>query len=316
MSLVKAYTRSLRPVDVLVVCFLIILSLIIVAFTRRSVDALLMICLNIVASSSLLLLAYWTEKHHGKLFHFMHNWYPVVAVFLVFKEVYVIIQSDRRLDWDMLFIGIDHAIFGVHPTQWLSSFSFPALTELLQISYASYYVIMLTVGIEVFSRKEHDRFVYVLFVIVYGFFLSYLGYMAFPAVGPRFTLHNFTTLDSELPGLLLTTPIRDFLNAGESIPKAAANAITFAQRDAFPSGHTQMTLISLFLAYHYRLRTRYVLYVFGTMLILSTVYLRYHYVIDVIAGIGFMVFTVLTAPIIFTWCEKLRSSFHASPMTR
>ena len=62
---------------------------------------------------------------------------------------------------------------------------------------------------------------------------------------------------TDLPGLLLTSPIRDFLNAGESIPKGALNAIVFAQRDAFPSGHAEMTLISLYLAHHYRLRSRF-----------------------------------------------------------
>jgi membrane-associated phospholipid phosphatase len=293
---------------------LIILALIIIAFTRRASDALLMIGLNVGACCALLLLGYWAETHRGRLFQFIHNWYPVAAVFLVFKEVYVIIQSDQRLDWDLLLITIDRSIFGVHPTQWLGQFSFPLLTEILQIAYASYYFIMLTVGIEVFLRNDRKQFSYVLFVMVYGFFLSYLGYVACPAVGPRFTLHSFGALDTELPGLLLTSPVRDFLNAGESIPKGALNAIVFAQRDAFPSGHAQMTLISLYLARHYRLRSRFVLYFFGALLIISTVYLRYHYVVDVIGGVGFMLFTVWTAPKIFSSWERFHASLHPNTM--
>src|SRR5437762_1855004 len=176
--------RSLRAVDALTICFLVVLSVIIVAFTRRASDALLMIGLNVAACSALLLLGYWTETHRGRLLQFIHNWYPVAAVFLVFKEVYVIIQSDERLDWDLLLITIDRALFGVHPTQWIARFSSPVLTEALQIAYASYYFIMLTVGIEIFLRNDRKQFAYVLFVIVYGFFLSYLGYVACPAVGP------------------------------------------------------------------------------------------------------------------------------------
>jgi membrane-associated phospholipid phosphatase len=164
---------------------------------------------------------------------------------------------------------------------------------------------MLAVGVELFIRNDRERFSYVLFVIVYGFFLSYIGYAAVPAVGPRFTLHDFSAISTELPGLFLTEPIRALLNAGESIPKGElSNAIRFVQRDAFPSGHTELTLIALYLASQYRLRSRYVLYLFGSLLFVSTVYLRYHYVIDLLAGAVFMLAAIWTAPKLFAWWEN------------
>ncbi len=79
-----------------------------------------------------------------------------------------------------------------------------------------------------------------------------------------------------------------------------------AQRDAFPSGHTQMALISLYLAHQYRLKSRFILYLLGTLLIISTVYLRYHYVIDVIGGVIFMIITVWTAPKIVALWERTK----------
>jgi len=237
----------------------------------------------------------------------IHNWYPVLTIFLVFKEMYIIIQSLARPDWDPLLIVIDHALFGAHPTVWLGAHASPAVTEILQIAYVSYYFIMLTVGIETFRDPDRGKFSYVLFLIVYGFFLSYLGYVAFPAIGPRFTLHDFSQLNKELPGVWVTNALRDFINAGESIPPNVANAAVYAQRDAFPSGHTEMTLISLYLAFHYRLKSRWVLLVFGSLLIISTVYLRYHYLIDVVGGVVFMLFAVWSAPILFRWWEKKRS---------
>ena len=36
-----------------------------------------------------------------------------------------------------------------------------------------------------------------MFTCVFGFYLSYLGYFALPAVGPRYTLHDFNSLDAE-----------------------------------------------------------------------------------------------------------------------
>jgi membrane-associated phospholipid phosphatase len=143
-----------------------------------------------------------------------------------------------------------------------------------------------------------------MFTLLYGFFLSYIGYLLFPGVGPRFTLHDFYQLNEELPGVFLTNGIRDIINAGESIPKGAANALALAQRDVFPSGHTQMTLIVMYFAATYKLTSRYVLYTFGTLLIVATVYLRYHYVIDVLAGAAFMWLTIWTAPKLLSWSKR------------
>lgn len=296
--------RSLRPVDALIIAFLILLSGIDLFFVRTAKELPLLLTFNFVACVGIVAVARW--KSSSAFTRSIHTWYPVAAIFLVFKEMYVIIQSQPRQDWDDLLIIADRWLFGTDPTVWFVTYSTPWLTELLQISYVSYYFLMLAVGIELFARKDHQNFSYVLFVIVYGFFLSYLGYLAFPAIGPRFTLHDFGALNTELPGLWLTNGLRDFVNAGESIPKGSVDAMMHAQRDAFPSGHTQMTLISMYFAHHFRLRSRFVIDIFGILLIISTVYLRYHYVVDLIGGLAFMLFTILTAPQLVAWWNALQ----------
>ncbi len=307
MRRIPPFLCWLRPVDALVILFALVLSCVDILVRQRLDSWYGLIAINLVACAAVIWVARIAGKGEPKFWRWVHNWYPVPIILLVFKEVYVIIQSLGWEDWDSVLIGIDRTVLGVHPTVWLSQFSFPLLTEILQIAYVSYYFIMLTVGVEIYLRKDWQNFSYVLFIIVYGFFLSYLGYIAIPAVGPRFTLHDFNMLNHDLPGLLFTNALRDFINTGESIPKNVADAIVIvhAQRDAFPSGHTQMTLISLYLASLYKLRSRRILYVLGTLLIISTVYLRYHYVVDVVGGAIFMLFTVWTAPKLFSWWERL-----------
>jgi membrane-associated phospholipid phosphatase len=63
---------------------------------------------------------------------------------------------------------------------------------------------------------------------------------------------------------------------------------------------------------HYRIRFRWVVVVLGSLLIISTVYLRYHYVIDLIAGALFMIFTLWTAPKLFNWWNTAREKFRNS----
>jgi membrane-associated phospholipid phosphatase len=46
------------------------------------------------------------------------------------------------------------------------------------------------------------------------------------------------------------------------------------------------------------------MYVVGTLLIVATVYERYHYVIDLVGGALFMILCVRTAPALYTWTKQ------------
>lgn len=300
----RSILQSLAPVDALVIVFLLLVSIVAVAWGYLIQAWPYLIGANVISSVLIVFVALRGREPGHRIARFFHTWYPVPAIFYIFKEVYILIQSLGLKDWDNLLIECDRFLFHADPTVWLSRYSTPVVTELLQIAYVSYYFLMITLGIELYIRKDQERFSLAIFTIVYGFILSYIGYCAFPAVGPRFTLHDFAALDRELPGLWLTEPFRALINSGESIPQNVANPIVYAQRDAFPSGHTEMTLIVMYLAYRYHLRSRWWLYVFGTLLIISTVYLRYHYVTDLLGGLLFMLFTVWTAPKLIAWWKE------------
>jgi membrane-associated phospholipid phosphatase len=62
------------------------------------------------------------------------------------------------------------------------------------------------------------------------------------------------------------------------------NKLEVKTYDAFPSGHTELTLLVLYYAQRFHRRTFWWILPAGSALIISTVYLRYHYVVDVIAG--------------------------------
>ncbi|MDP4116314.1 MAG: phosphatase PAP2 family protein, partial [Bacteroidota bacterium] len=70
------------------------------------------------------------------------------------------------------------------------------------------------------------------------------------------------------------------------------------------SGHTMLTLITMYLAIRLKSRSRYFIVPVGTMLIFATVYLRYHYVIDLIGGAAFMMFSLWTGRLLFNWWQK------------
>lgn len=294
----RSLAANLHSADVLVIAFAMLLSVINVLFSARIPMWWSLTAINLLTIISVLVLAYLRQTTGSRFVRYVHDWYVAPVVFFSFKELYYMIKPlHGGRDYDDLLIAIDRWIFSVNPTEWLEQFSHPLLTEVLQIAYTLFYILFLILGYELYRRHDMRIFHLFMFTCVYGFFLSYLGYFFLPAVGPRFTLHDFAALDADLPGLLLTPYLRWFVNAGGSVPMGVPNEIALAgtQRDVFPSGHTMMTLVLMYLATRHHARVRIPFYVIGSLLIIATVYQRYHYVIDLVAGGVFAVVCILTA---------------------
>lgn len=302
---IRRLVSSLSPVDFVSTVFLLLLTFLNLLFCSRVVLWKELVVIDIVVIGMIFFIAWLAESRKSRLLVGIHRWYCYLLVILVFKEIYQMIHRINPTDYDQMFIAIDHWVFGVNPTQWVYQFSHPLITEIFQSAYFSYYLIFILVGVEIYRRYPIDRFDHAAFLIVYGFYLSYLGYFLLPAVGPRFTLHNFADLDRDLPGIFLTPLFRAIINAGESISSGLPNQVDVVQRDVFPSGHTQLTLICTYLAFHYRLRSKWLVAALASLLILGTVYLRYHYVIDLLGGIAFFLLTIWTGNRLESWWNKV-----------
>ncbi len=239
------------------------------------------------------------EYNQFSLLRILRFWYSVAVILICFKETYYIILSLKPDDWDILFIKADFAIFGVNPTQWAYRFANPWLTEFLQIIYFFYYFLIIVYGLELYLWKRYDEYKYATFVILSGFYLCYIFYVIFPAIGPRFILHDFASINAELPGIFFTKWIRSFLDFGESIPVGVSNPQVFAQRDAMPSAHTALALILVYLSKKIKSKSFYFYLPYLILLVISTIYLRYHYVIDIAAGIFIAVIAIIVCKIIY-----------------
>jgi len=221
----------------------------------------------------------------------LSTWYPILFILVNFTELHYLVHTIRTNDLDGQLIQIDFSIFGAHPTVWLEQFTFPVLTEYLQLVYSSFYFLPIILIVLLILQKQEKEKSFIIFIIVYGIYLSYIGYFLVPAIGPRFTLDHLQTF--QLQGLWLTLPIRETLNTLENV-----------QRDCFPSGHTAITALTMFYAFKYHKKYFYVLAVIGTSLIFSTVYLRYHYVVDVFGGFVLTAFVIYTAKSVYTFISS------------
>lgn len=197
--------------------------------------------------------------------------FPVICVLVIFDSLEWLVHDINPRDIDPLLIRLDYLIFKDYPTVMLESFQNPLVTDMLQIAYSSYYFLPISLGVILKFQKRDEEFDRTVFLILLCFYLSYVGYMLFPALGPRYTMNHLQSTD--LQGLFLAEPMQEFLSRLEGV-----------KRDAFPSGHTGVALVVLGLAYRFHKAFFSIALPVVAMLIFSTVYCRYHYVVDVIGG--------------------------------
>lgn len=288
---------------------LIILTIIFIFFNTRIDFWYLFIPLNLILVWVIWKIATAYEKQTGlpsynedknkSFLKIIRYWYGVAAILYIFKQDYVIINSLKPDDWDLVFIKMDFAIFGVNPTQWAYRFANPHLTEFLQIVYIYYYPMIVVFGLELYLWHRYKEFKYTIFVLFFSFFFSYLLYILFPANGPRFHLHEFYSISTQLPGLFLTEPIRAFINFGESIPPGVANPQDYVQRDAMPSLHTITAFLIMWLSWKFRSKSFYFYLPYFICMVCATIYLRYHYAVDIFGGLLVCIFTISIAKIVY-----------------
>ncbi len=282
-----------KPADLLSLSFIGLLSLLTVFFIPSLASWGKLLATYYLLAAAITALALYRERITTvKSGFYLHTALTVITILMIFNSLGDLIPGLWSRTFDDVLIRIDHSLFGVHPTVWMERMISPRLTALLQCAYISYYFIPISLGVVLIAKGKHDEFEDALFGIVLCFYLSYIGYLLVPAVGPRFTLDHMQTAD---------------LQAGPFIQEiqAVLNGLEHNKTDAFPSGHTAVALMTLYYAWKKKeTALSAVLLPVVTGLIISTVYLRYHYGVDVLAGIALTALTIYLAPKMSAWLSR------------
>jgi membrane-associated phospholipid phosphatase len=199
------------------------------------------------------------------------NFYPMAIIPLIYENLGPLIPVLRGREFDSALVAADRAIFGVDPLLVFARFVHPLLTDILYLAYISYYFFPIVVGVVVW-RKNRELARRFIFGLTFAFYLSYAGYLAVPARGPR------VALAAEAPVLLETTPVSRAIST-------TLNNLENTKDDAFPSGHTMITVYCLLIAFREKRGLFWAWLPIALLLVTSTIYCRFHYVVDVIAGL-------------------------------
>ncbi len=184
----------------------------------------------------------------------------------------------------------DVVLLGEGFHDWLLSIRHPLTTEILQWCYGVFFLLPLTLLAVLVLRGKRAQAYVLLFVIPATFLISYALYLVLPARSPGFIHEHLAPQEGLWLAPYLWAQIRD-----------AAQGVY----DAFPSGHTAVTLVVLWYAWRLDRVAFAILMPVGTGLIVSTIYLQYHYLLDLPAG-------ALLALAVIGWEAALRRRWQLS----
>ena len=268
-------------VDKVVLAYFACAVVVILGWWTKLPDALPLLAANVIGGA---VIVYEVKRPNPTSWVF-RNWYALPYVASCYKEMALFIRAVRTTDADQFLADLDFRFWGAHPSVWLERVHTPVLTEFLQVVYTLFVPAVLFIAWTLWRRRQSADFQYYAFLIALGFLTSYVGYILVPARGPRFLLKDLQHFP--LQGLWLFHGMQNTLDRLES-----------AHYDCFPSGHTELTILAWWGSRMVSKGWFRIYFVYTPFIIFATVYLRYHYSVDLLAGI-------LTAAVLIVMAPKL-----------
>lgn len=209
---------------------------------------------------------------------FVRLWAPIVFFWWAYtwagKVLHVLHAPDFSIDATLL--GLEKRLFG-QPSLWMALGRCPWLTEVMHFFYATYYLYTPLLGIYLHVQQRFEDFEAVSSAVLIGYASSYLLFSLVPVWGPRWGLVEAKLLDRSLQvlqGGLLTRWMNGIMYGGVA-----------HKGGAMPSSHSSTAVV--FLIWCWRIwgaegGVPALVVVVGMWV--GSVYGRYHYVLDILAG--------------------------------
>ena len=303
MSPVSKFLRSFAVADVMVLAYLLELNLAVLlappspfkAQSAVQVVVLLsiyLVCLTLVRSGVL------RSGSWNALLYRIGIYGTVQSSYFFFKHLLPVVNHGSR---DHQLFALDHLLFGFEPAVWADQFVTPLTTEWFAFFYFCYFFLLAAhIFPIVFASRDQmllGEFMLGMLIIVC---LGHTGYILVPGFGPYRAMPEM--FKHELPSGLWMDLVWSTVREGG------------AMKDIFPSLHTAGPCFLAMFSFRNRDKLPFrftwpLLAFFAANIIGATMFLRWHYVIDVFAGFALATAAALLAPRITRW-ELLRRQAH------
>ncbi len=270
---------------------------------------------------AVLYLAARTKPRPGSALFMLREMLPFLLCVLIYTNLHDTIGFVNPNDIHDHLLAIDVWLFGVEPCLWVEQFYSRERTEVFQLFYMSFAVVAPAVPLLLLFQNRLAEFRRAALSIIVCFYLGYGIYLILPAAPPRIALASQFT--KNFGG----DPIRDLVrgptwpweaDAAAPSPRdsngmasmAAEGALALLPTDsraAFPSLHAAVSLLALGLAWRFTRRLFLLLLPLSLGLWVSTIYLRHHFVVDLIAGFALAPLAYVLTPRLEAWWARKRA---------
>jgi len=203
---------------------------------------------------------------------------------------------------DAQIYAFDMSVFGFEPSVWMDRFVQPATTEWFAFFYFLYFLILTVHVIPMLLSRDDVLLARFAVGILLVFMTAHLVYMLVPGWGPYRTLR----FGHELAGPTFWPLVRETVDAGG------------AQKDIFPSLHTAVPTFLAIFSFRHRRRVPFgyswpIVSFLATQIIVATMFLRWHYLVDVIAGLILAVAASVVSQRLADWERGRRERLGVQP---
>lgn len=291
--------RDYRLVDWATQAYVVLVGLLILLFHGDTVPAwgwLLAGHVLVLAGVHGLIRAH-ARQQGGAVVRFLREFYPILLYTAFYRETGLVNEMFVHGYVDPWVMGWDAALFGCQPSLvWMDRWPARWWSEIMYGCYFSYYFMIAGVALTLLIRNR-VQFNHFITVVSLVFYVCYFIYVLVPVMGPRIFYQDGLQV-SALGGEAVQHPRWGVLTEDpppypESVRRGVFfNIVAFLYRyfesegAAFPSSHVALALVTLYFSWHYLPRVRWLHLVLAIGLCLSTVYCRFHYVVDVFAGMA------------------------------
>ena len=269
MSFVDKIKNILLPVEIATFAYILTTAVYLAFFAGRLEMPAIHFGVRIVVIALILLLAWLHNHNRNTVAGFIRYFSPFLLLSYWYPETYYF-NNFLFDNLDHHFVKADYVLFGCQPSlEFSKRMPWGWFSELMYFGYFSYYFIFFGTALwcYVFRKELMNK---AIFLFICSFYLFYIVFAILPVMGPQF---YFTPPLNEVPDGYLFCKLQRFLQAVGEKPTGA-----------FPSSHVGISfIVTIFVAQHCRVLLKYVLPLFF-ILVLSTVYIKAHYLADIIGG--------------------------------
>ena len=227
---------------------------------------------------------------------------PFLACVLIYTNLHDTIGFVNSHDVHYWLIGLDDMMFSVQPCVWAEQFITPARTEVMQFFYLNFFWIAPSASLLLLIKRRPVEFRAATLGVIICFYLGYALYVLFPAAPPRLVLiYDFTK------------NLRGYPMGFSNLSAQAFALLPVDSRAAFPSLHTAVSLVVLIYSWRHLRVWFWILLPFVLGLWASTIYLRHHYVVDLIAGWLLALLAAWLAPRLDLWWARRQKALGYEP---